>query len=208
MSHAEDVFVQGIVVPGPLLETVVNWIKANVETWVSEVEYRKRQETISQALVQAFGSKGGTLDYKQPDNSDAMMWASFGNVANSFANAAGSMSGKKAPSLLLDTLQGGEFGQMTSFYGMGDFHQILRENMTYEVWDATNDSKSSTADGLGVPIGVDDPIAADAGSPDGPENWRGARDSAAAGQTWGLLGSRRAGRIAEPGAGTDCCGPR
>jgi hypothetical protein len=39
----------------------------------------------------------------------------------------------KAPSLLRASLSGGEFGQMDAFYGMGNFHQILRENMTYEV---------------------------------------------------------------------------
>lgn len=41
----------------------------------------------------------------------------------------------KAPSLLRASLSGGEFGQMDAFYGMGGFHQILRENMVYEVRD-------------------------------------------------------------------------
>lgn len=48
MSHAESVLIRGIVVPGPLLETVVGWIKVNREAWVSEAEYRKRQETFVQ----------------------------------------------------------------------------------------------------------------------------------------------------------------
>jgi hypothetical protein len=41
----------------------------------------------------------------------------------------------KSTSLVMASLQGGEAGQALAFYGMGDFHQILRENITFEIRD-------------------------------------------------------------------------
>ncbi len=40
----------------------------------------------------------------------------------------------KSASLVMASLQG-EAGQALAFYGMGDFHQILRENITFEIRD-------------------------------------------------------------------------
>lgn len=45
----------------------------------------------------------------------------------------------RATSLIRALLQGGEAGQALAFYGLGNFHQILRENMTFEIRDLTHD---------------------------------------------------------------------
>lgn len=41
----------------------------------------------------------------------------------------------KSASLVMESLQGGEAGQALAFYGMGDFRQILRETVTFEIRD-------------------------------------------------------------------------
>lgn len=65
--------------------------------------------------------------------------------------ATSPVAANKAPSLLLDTLRGGEFGQMASFYGMDDFHQILRENVLYEIHDRTGEDPDSRLSESRVP---------------------------------------------------------
>ncbi len=64
----------------------------------------------------------------------------------------------KSTSLVMASLQGGEAGQALAFYGMGDFHQILRENITFEIRDisarevAHNEEISSIPDFDGAAV--------------------------------------------------------
>lgn len=45
----------------------------------------------------------------------------------------------RSASLIRSYLQGGEAGQALAFYGLGNFHQILRENMTFEIQEMNRD---------------------------------------------------------------------